>query len=339
MLVPVERTRDPRFGGPGAYQRAVRLRVIRAPRVMRWGMGGVLEDAEAKLVAAGWTGAQCRTERVSFPGVDPNTGKNYYEQNICSVPGVSEGFMADVVNMSTAPGTGVNLAAERAYYQANDPQFGQEQSYFQTYSGPNTQVIAQTSTAATNPPSTTATYPVTATLRNVSRPGSEMRVGDRWQLDITGRPSSPVSVTASHNGHVSTASMGSTNASGRLALNGTYDASVLGTWQQTWTVAGQSGSVSFSVLPAATLATPGTSCPAALKTCPDGSTVGYDTSKSGCVYLPCPTVGGNGGSNGGGSGLSFELFDKTFSLGGFEVPVWAAAAGAVGLFFMLGGRR
>lgn len=31
-------------------------------------------------------------------------------------------------------------------------------------------------------------------------------------------------------------------------------------------------------------------CPAVMKTCPDNSTVGYDTTKPGCVYKDCPTT-------------------------------------------------
>lgn len=34
----------------------------------------------------------------------------------------------------------------------------------------------------------------------------------------------------------------------------------------------------------------GVSCAQVLRQCPDGSTVGYDTSQPGCVYLPCPAA-------------------------------------------------
>lgn len=337
MLVPAERVHDPRFGGAGAYQRAVRLRVIRAPYVRRWGLSGPNEDAQARLTQAGYVGAQCRTERVFLPMPDPATGRAFYDQNYCSVPGYVGGFQVEAIN-----NTGLqNLVDERASlsYSGSNP------GYFQTY-GAGNQVLQTTGvqTAASNPPATTATYPVITTLRNLSRPGAEMRVGDRWQLELSGRPSSPVTVTASHNGRTSTASFGSTDGAGRLILSGTHDNAVLGSWTQTWTIGGQSANISFTVLPGTsppptTGSNEQSGCPAVLKTCPDGSTVNYDKSKPGCVYLPCPVTGG-GGNTGGGSGLSLEsLFSKTFSFAGYEVPAWAAAAGAVGLFFMFGGRR
>lgn len=125
------------------------------------GVGDVLSDAQRALTAAGWQNVSCRTEKVYFPGVDPNTGLNYYEQDVCSVPGTNESFDANIAAMSR-PGYGVDLAAERAYYQRNDADFGQERSYFQDYSGPLTQVTAQinadgtrTITPAAAPPSIT----------------------------------------------------------------------------------------------------------------------------------------------------------------------------------------
>ncbi len=315
MLVRTSGARDRRFGGPGAYSNALRLRLVPPPARNRWGwgMGDLLSDAQAKLAAAGYQGVQCRLERVMLPMPDPATGKNFYDQNYCSAPGYVGGFQAEaVVN------TGMqNLVDERAAlgYNASNP------GYFQTYGAAN-QVLnpgvgvsitsGQTSTAA-GANQTAATYPVTATLRNLSRPGSDMRVGDSWELTITGRPNAAITAAASHNGASATQSFGTTDGSGRKVLTGTYDASVLGSWSQTWTISGQSATISFTVLPT----TPAVS---------GGAGSGSGTNPP---VVPPSVVGG-------GAGASW--LDKTFNIAGYDVPLVAAAAGAVGLFFMFGGR-
>lgn len=108
-------------------------------------LGDLLSDAQAKLVAAGYANPTCRVERVYFPGVDPQTGLNYYEQEICSVPGYIGGFDANVVAASgSIPGVGVNLAAERAYLNRMGDGPGTGQSYIEAFgSAPNVQVMNQ----------------------------------------------------------------------------------------------------------------------------------------------------------------------------------------------------
>lgn len=105
-------------------------------------LGDVLSDAKANLEAAGYTGVSCRKERVYFPGVDPNTGLNYYEQDICDAPGFTGGIMANVAanQANTGQGYGVDLAAERAYNIRQGG--GDDASYFQTFgSAANVQVL------------------------------------------------------------------------------------------------------------------------------------------------------------------------------------------------------
>lgn len=106
-------------------------------------LGDVLSDARTNLLAAGYSGVSCRTERVYFPGIDPNTGKNYYEQNICDAPGFTGGIDADLAAYSANTnnrGYGVDLAAERAYNIRQGG--GDDQSYFQTFgNAPNIQVL------------------------------------------------------------------------------------------------------------------------------------------------------------------------------------------------------
>lgn len=106
-------------------------------------LGDILSDAQAKLRAAGYENPTCRVERVYFPGVDPNTGLNYYEQEICSVPGYIGAFDANVVAASgVTPGVGVNLAAERAYLNRQGDGPGTGQSYIEAFgSAPNVQVM------------------------------------------------------------------------------------------------------------------------------------------------------------------------------------------------------
>lgn len=106
-------------------------------------LGDVLSDAQTKLRAAGYENPTCRVERVYFPGVDPNTGLNYYEQEICSVPGYIGAFDASLVASSgVTPGVGVDLAAERAYLNRMGDGPGTGQSYIEAFgSAPNVQVM------------------------------------------------------------------------------------------------------------------------------------------------------------------------------------------------------
>jgi hypothetical protein len=107
-----------------------------------------LTEAQKNLTAAGYQGVTCRTERVALPMTDPATGKNYYDQQVCSAPGYIGGFDANLVaNASTLahPGYGVDLAAERAYLTSQGG--GHSHSYFEDFTGPTVQVLAQTDTS------------------------------------------------------------------------------------------------------------------------------------------------------------------------------------------------
>lgn len=116
------------------------------------GMGDqqTLALAQQYLQDAGYSGVSCRTERVYFPGVDPNTGLNYYENDVCNVPGYLGAFDASTVaSSSTAahPGYGVDLAAERAYLMAQGDGPGTGQDYYTAFgSAPNVQVIEMVDT-------------------------------------------------------------------------------------------------------------------------------------------------------------------------------------------------
>lgn len=90
----------------------------------RVGLGDSLSDAQARLVAAGYSGAQCGTELVTYPG-------GSYTQDICSAPGYQGGMEPGLVNQMTP----AQLAAQRAYeqntYDTWNPPGGSQQSYFQ----------------------------------------------------------------------------------------------------------------------------------------------------------------------------------------------------------------
>lgn len=113
------------------------------------GDAATLQQAQQNLTAAGYTGVTCRTEKVFFPGVDPNTGKNYYLNDVCSAPGFLDSFDASVAaTQSTAahPGYGVDLAAERAYALTHGGGHS-VQDYYQAFgSGPNTQIVESVNT-------------------------------------------------------------------------------------------------------------------------------------------------------------------------------------------------
>lgn len=100
-------------------------------------LGDVLSDARTNLLAAGYTGVSCRTERVYEPG------GTYYEQNICDLPGFTGGSDADLAAYSANTnnrGYGVNLEAERLYNIRQGG--GDDASYFQTFgNAPNIQVL------------------------------------------------------------------------------------------------------------------------------------------------------------------------------------------------------
>lgn len=96
---------------------------------------------------------------------------------------------------------------------------------------------------------TNQTTLTTASIQNTSRPGQPLQVGDSWLVTVTGAPNSPVTDTATQNGtSLGTTGYGSTEANGNFTLPGTATAGVIGSWTETWAVAGLPASpLSFSV--------------------------------------------------------------------------------------------
>ena len=164
----------------------------------------------------------------------------------------------------------------------------------------------------------------TVTLVNVSRPGQSLQVGDSWRLDITGPPNAPVSITATKNGaSMGTTPMGSTDQSGKLSLNATADSSVVGDWREMVTVGASPAPVlAFSVGAASSggagagngAGTPGTGSPQAPPATPPAT----------------PPVAG---------GSLTDLLNKTFSIAGYNVPVWEAGLVVLGGAWLLGGKH
>jgi hypothetical protein len=88
--------------------------------------------------------------------------------------------------------------------------------------------------------------PVTVSMNNITRPGSDTSysVGDQWQITLTGAPGTAVSASASQNGKsLGTTPFGSLNAQGQMVLTGTMGADQTGSWSESWNGA----PVSFTV--------------------------------------------------------------------------------------------
>lgn len=77
----------------------------------------------------------------------------------------------------------------------------------------------------------------TVSFSNLSHPGSVLRVGDSWEVRISGPPNTPVSATGVFpNGDIATTPFGSTNAAGILSITGEMKAEHVGHWVVTWHV-------------------------------------------------------------------------------------------------------
>lgn len=321
------------FGGPGAYmqQRAALAQIMGrggrpivsgAPvRAMRRrgvsGLGSPATVAEAqRILQATYPGAQCRAEEVGYPG-------GSYVQEVCSAPGFIGGMMVDAILQNRSTGGGqVDLAAQRAWDVANGGQHADNISYYTTigkdsvpiftgdgWVNPN-KAINYTPQVPDQTNNSGANYPVNAQLQNLSRADGSFRVGDKWRLTITGKPNSAVTAVASQNGSTpSSAPFGNTDSSGRRVIEGQFDQSTVGTWAQTWTVAGNSSAINFTVQAAAALP-PGTTT--------TGTTTGTPQT------LPAIDLGSMGG---------------TVNVFGFDVPMWALLGGGVAALFAFGGRR
>ena len=78
---------------------------------------------------------------------------------------------------------------------------------------------------------------VTATLTDLTHPGGPYTAGDNWQLLITGPPNSPVVGTGSQNGATSSSTpFGQTDSNGNFILTGSWDATNVGSWVESWQV-------------------------------------------------------------------------------------------------------
>ena len=148
--------------------------------------------------------------------------------------------------------------------------------------------------------------------------GSSPKVGDTFQVAITGAtPNARVSVSGSGpGGAFSGTSMGTTDGSGNFSKSGTFDASTVGNWSETWSVNTTQSSVSlptlsFTVAPAVAVTQGGKTIISSSGTSADGTSAGTSSSTS-------TTVGG-------------------FDLSTIPWWAWLAAGGAV--LFMMGGKR
>jgi len=133
-------------------------------------------------------------------------------------------------------------------------------SYWNTYFGAAT--TTTTTTAATGtatatgvPAATTAQAALVpqvvygVTLKNTTRGGNSLQVGDSWQVTVLGPPNSSVVGAAQQNGNsLGSTGYGSTDSTGKLILNGTADPTTVGSWTEQWSVGGTPvGSISFTV--------------------------------------------------------------------------------------------
>lgn len=143
------------------------------------------------------------------------------------------------------------------------------------------------------------------TLENVSNPGQPFQAGDSFQLTISGPANAAVTGSASQNGIApSTSNQGTTNPSGQLIIQGNFGAGDVGTWQETWTVAGASPTqLSFTVAAAGSGQNPAGQTPTT-------------------TSVPAPT-----------SGIDLSFLSADVNLFGVSIPVWAL--GAAGLAALL----
>ena len=146
---------------------------------------------------------------------------------------------------------------------------------------------------------------------------SNFKVGDRWQVVISGaQPGRGVSLYGGKDGVLANSQMGLVDSSGRFTLNGQMDQGQVGSWSEAWAVNNQQlASFSFKVSPGSTTAPPSTSNTGA------GGPILKTPAAGGAVPSIQNTLGG------------------TVSIGGIDVPVWGLGlAGVAILFFMMRGR-
>jgi len=87
-------------------------------------------------------------------------------------------------------------------------------------------------------------------LLNVSRPGSDFQIGDRFEIVITAAPNQLVSVRTFRQGRTDWSPVvGSTDSTGRWSTGGQFEKRDFGSWRENWTVGGKLASpvIQFSV--------------------------------------------------------------------------------------------
>lgn len=163
---------------------------------------------------------------------------------------------------------------------------------------------------AAGQPSTPPPVATQVSIQNLSNPGAGFKAGDQFQVNITGAPNSPV--TGTLNG--STSPFGNTNANGSLTILGTFSASDVGSFQETWKVgSGASASLSFNV--AAVPQTTGNG---------GGSAAPAPAASTSTTTVPASPTG-----------FDFSFLTQDITLGSLQIPVWGLGLGAVLLFMFL----
>ena len=87
-------------------------------------------------------------------------------------------------------------------------------------------------------------------LLNASRPGSDLRIGDRFEIHISAAPNQPVSVRTSRQGRTDwSLVIGSTDNAGQWSTSHQFEKRDFGDWGEIWTVGGKlaSPAIQFTV--------------------------------------------------------------------------------------------
>jgi len=83
-------------------------------------------------------------------------------------------------------------------------------------------------------------------LVNTTRPGSEFRIGDRFEIRIIGAPNQPISVRTSRQGRTDWSPLiGSTDSAGQWSTGGQFEKRDFGSWSEIWTVGGKLASLAI----------------------------------------------------------------------------------------------
>ena len=162
----------------------------------------------------------------------------------------------------------------------------------------------------------TVQYQPMTSFKNLSSgDASNFKVGDAWQLTISGAPpNAQVVVSGGANGVVATTPMGTTDANGSFAMQGTITADQVGMWIENWKSGGlNAGAFSFSV-----------AAPAAPPSTGGGKQL---------AVTPPPVVPPMTGFD--LSAVTTLLTNASF----FGIPNWVLILGGVGAVVLLGGKH